>query len=96
MHTLLSRHQCDRVKYEPWTVWVPMRTETATSLKVGLGSHQGKTLGPFLFAVVMDRRESLWIMMFADYKIHLGCAEKTRQHFKSWIYNTQGDKQGRE
>lgn len=33
-----------------------MRTETATSLKVGLGSHQGKSLGPFLFAVVMDRR----------------------------------------
>ncbi|KAK3524328.1 hypothetical protein QTP70_028059, partial [Hemibagrus guttatus] len=40
--------------------------------KVEVGLHQGSTLSPFLFAIVMDqlseevRQESSWTMMFAD------------------------------
>ncbi|KAK3536514.1 hypothetical protein QTP86_013837 [Hemibagrus guttatus] len=40
--------------------------------KVEVGMHQGSTLSPFLFAIVMDqlseevRQESHWTMMFAD------------------------------
>ena len=45
---------------------------TTESFKVKVGLHQGSTLSPFLFAVIMDRlkdevrRELPWTMLFAD------------------------------
>ena len=46
--------------------------EMTEGFKVEVGLHQGSTLNPFLFAMVMDRlndevrQESSWNMMFAD------------------------------
>ena len=46
-------------------------------IKVEVGLHQGSTLSPFLFVIVMDRltdevrQASQWMMMLADYIVIL-------------------------
>ena len=58
--------------YEGSKTVVGCAAETTESFKVKVGLHQGSTLSPFLFAVIMDkitdkvRREPTWTMLFAD------------------------------
>ena len=70
-----------------------LRYKTIESFKVKVGLHQGSTLSPFLFAVIMDRltdeerREPPWTMMFAD---DIVICEETRgeveRRLESWKY----------
>ena len=58
--------------YESSMIAVRCAVGGTDGFKVEVGLHQGSSLCPFLFAMVMDRltdgvrQESLWIMMFAD------------------------------
>ena len=58
--------------YEGSETMVRCAVGTTESFKVKVGLHQGTTLSPFLFPVIMDRltdevrRESSWTMLFAD------------------------------
>ena len=58
--------------YEGSETVVRCAVGTTKSFKVKVGLHQGSTLSPFLFEVVMDRitievrREPPWTMLFAD------------------------------
>ena len=58
--------------YENSITTVRCAVEMTEGFKVEVGLHQGSTLCPFLFAIVMDRltdevrQESPWNMMFAD------------------------------
>ena len=66
---------------------------TTESFKVKFGLHQGSTLSPFLFAVIMNRltdevrREPPWTMLFGD---DIVICEETReeveQKLESWKY----------
>ena len=69
---------------------------TTKSFKVKVGLHQGSTLSPFLFAVIMDRltdevrREPPWTMLFAD---DIVICEETREEverrLESWKYASE-------
>ena len=56
--------------YEGSETVVRCAVGTTESFKIKVGLHQGSTLSPFLFAVIMDRltdevrREPLWTMLF--------------------------------
>ena len=58
--------------YESSMTVVRFTVGVTDGVKVEVGLHQGSALGPFLFAVVMDRltdevrQESAWTMIFAD------------------------------
>ena len=58
--------------YEESETVVRNAIETTESFKIKVGLHQGSTLSPFLFAILMDRltdevrQEPLWTMLFAD------------------------------
>ncbi|KAM7373883.1 hypothetical protein PAMP_006573 [Pampus punctatissimus] len=58
--------------YEDCKTVVRCAVGVTEELKVEVGLHQGSTLSPFLFTMVMDRltdevrQESPWTMMFAD------------------------------
>ena len=66
---------------------------TTESSKIKVGLHQGSTLSPFLFAVIMDRltdevrREPPWTILFAD---DIVICEETReemeQRLECWRY----------
>ena len=61
-----------QVMYEESKKVVRCAVGTTESFKVQVGLHQGLTLSPFLFTVIMNRltdevrRESPWTMLFAD------------------------------
>ena len=66
---------------------------TTESFKVKFGLHQGSTLSPFLFAVIMDRltdvvkTEPPWTMLFAnDIVICEETREEVEQRLESWRY----------
>ena len=66
---------------------------TTESFKVNIGLHQGSTLSPFLFAVIMDRltdevrREPPWTMLFADdIVIYEETREEMERRLQSWRY----------
>ena len=56
--------------------------------KMEAGLHQGSTVSPFLFVMVMDRltdvvrQESLWTMMFADDIV----MEQVEEILERWRY----------
>ena len=63
------------------------------SFKVKVGLHQGSSLSPFLFAVIMDRltdevrREPPWTMLFADdIEIFESTREEVEQILDFWKY----------
>ena len=79
--------------YEGSKIVVKCAVGTTESFKVKVGLHQGSTLSPFLFAVIMDRitdkvrREPQWTMLFAD---DIVICEETREEverrLESWRY----------
>ena len=79
--------------YEGSETVVRCAAGTTESFKVKVGLHQGSTVSPFLFAVIMDRlpdevrREPPWTMLFAD---DIVICEETReeveQRLESWKY----------
>ena len=60
--------------------------------KVEVGLHQGSTLSPFLFAMVMDRltdevrKESPWNMMFADEIVIFSESKEQVESLERWRY----------
>ena len=69
---------------------------TTESFKVKVGLHQGSSLSPFLFAVIMDRltdevrREPPWTMLFADDIVILEeTREEVERRLKSWKYELE-------
>ena len=79
--------------YEGSKTVVRCAVGTTESFKVKVGLHQGSTLSPFLFAVIMDmltdkvRRKPPWTMLFAD---DIVICEETReeveQRIESWRF----------
>ena len=79
--------------YEERETLVRCAVGNTKSFKVKVGLHQGSTLSPFLFAVIMDRltdevrRKLPWTMLFAD---DIAICKKTReeveQRLESWRY----------
>ena len=66
---------------------------TTESFKIKVGLHQGLTLSPFLFAVIMDRltnevrREPPWTMLFTDdIVICKETREEVEQRLECWRY----------
>ena len=66
---------------------------TTETFKVKVGLHQGSTLSPFLFAVIMDRltdevrREPPWTMLFVDdIVICEETREEVKQRLECWGY----------
>ena len=79
--------------YEGSETVVRCAVGTTESFKVNVGLHQGLTLSPFLFAVIMDkltdevRRESPWTMLFADdIVICKETREEVERRLESWKY----------
>ena len=79
--------------YEESETVVRCAIRTTESFKVKVGLHQGSTLSPFLFAVIMDRltdevrRESTWTMLFADdIVICKETREEVELRLESWRY----------
>ena len=63
--------------YVEMTTTVRSFTGLTEEFKLGVGPHQGSTLSPFLFVIIMDkltediRKDAPWDMLFADHIVLL-------------------------
>ena len=70
------------------------------TIPVGAGLHQGSSLSPYLFAVIMDvlargiKDLCPWCMLYADDIIvchqKRGCSKETRRVEKGYLWKTEG------
>ena len=79
--------------YEGSETAVRCAVGTTESFEIKFGLHQGSSLSPFLFAVIMDRltdearRKPPWTMLFAnDIAICEETREEVEQRLESWKY----------
>ena len=81
--------------YEGSETVVRCAVGTTESFKVKVGLHQGSTLSPFLFAVIMDRltdevrREPPWMMLFADDIVICEETRKVERRLEFWKYTLE-------